>query len=491
MTADGERSAGWWRRQPLRTRLIVGLVVLVIVVLAAAALTMTFAVRSYLTQQLDRELQRTASELTAMPTFNPTGLRDGTIITEARPDGTWVRTPVLIGHPGDADSDDEGLGDDLNHGHDGTHELDDSDVGPLATPSSEPRTVELPSLGSYRVVSVTDEAGNVLTIGLPTEQVTETLARVLLIAGLTLAAAALVVAVGGGWLIRRELLPLARVAQTARHVASLPLSTGNPRLDERVPDLTPGTEVGDLTVALNEMLDHVDNSFEQRAETERQLRQFVADASHELRTPLASIRGYAELFTRPDADPDARKRSMIRIQAEAVRMGVLVDDLLLLARLDQGRPLLHDSIDLCRLAAEACSDIAVTAAADHPISIQLPDHPVVVSGDGGRLRQVLTNLLANAIQHTPAGTPVEVTVQEAADHVLLSVSDHGPGIPADFQVHAFERFTRSDESRARKFGGSGLGLSIVAAVVEAHGGSVRLNSDAKGTRVEVTLPSAS
>jgi two-component system OmpR family sensor kinase len=316
--------------------------------------------------------------------------------------------------------------------------------------------------------------------------VNETLGRLLLIEGLTLAAAGLVVAFGGGWLIRRELVPLDRVAKTARAVSALPLSSGSTKLDQRVPAGDVGTEVGDVANALNEMLEHVDESLAQRAETERQLRQFVADASHELRTPLTSIRGYAELYRRPDIDTEGQRTAMARIESEASRMGTLVDDLLLLARLDQGRPLLHEPVDVCNLVAETVSDIAVSAQ-DHAISVDLPEAAVFIVGDEGRLRQVLGNLVANAVQHTPAGTSVAVTVAVENDNVVISVADSGPGVPADFQPHAFERFTRADESRARSSGGSGLGLSIAAAVVRALDGTVALTSEPGRTVVSVTL----
>jgi two-component system OmpR family sensor kinase len=312
------------------------------------------------------------------------------------------------------------------------------------------------------------------------------LTRLLLIEALTLAAAALAVGLGGGWLVRRELLPLDRLARTAREVASLPLTRGSQRLEQRVPAEAPGTEIGDVTEAFNDMLDHLDLSLEERAETERQLRQLVADASHELRTPLTSIKGYAELYRRRDVSEDDRQVALRRIEAEADRMQTLVEDLLLLARLDQGRPLLEDDVDVCVLVAEICHDFSLTAHG-HPISVDLPEGPAIVVGDEGRLRQVVSNLLANAVQHTPASTPIEVSVAKQTDSVLLTVTDQGPGMPSDFQPHAFDRFSRADVSRTRASGGSGLGLAIVAAVVAAHGGKVQLTSSSSGTAVAVTL----
>jgi len=442
---------------------------------------MTLAVRSFLLDQVDRELISVAASLAQQPILDPTGLRGGTVVVETDADGQIIHSPLVVRGRGDNDADsDEGNASD-------NPTVTSDDLGRLVQASGRPSSTELSALGNYRVVQVSDTVGHLVTVGLPLGQVDETLGRLLLIEGLALAGAALVVAFGGGWLIRRELLPLDRVAGTARRVATLPLSAGKPSLDERVPEAAPGTEIGDVAEAMNEMLDHFEASLETRADTERQLRQFVADASHELRTPLASIRGYSELYRRPDVDADGRQMAMTRIESEANRMGTLVDDLLLLARLDQGRPLLHEPVDISRLAAEAAADLAITNP-DHPLSIDLPSQPTYVLGDEDRLRQVLANLLANAVQHTPEGTQVEVEVRSEADHVQLRVTDEGPGIQPSFQPHAFERFARADESRARASGGSGLGLSIVAAVVEALQGSVTLDSRRGQTTFLVDLP---
>ncbi|HVQ89147.1 MAG TPA: HAMP domain-containing sensor histidine kinase [Actinomycetes bacterium] len=463
------------------------LVALVVVVLVAAGFAMTLAVRSFLVEQLDRELVSTATNLARSPTPSEAGLRDRTVVVETDTNGQVIHPPIIVQGNGDHDSD----SDDQQPGGGNTNSagLSSDDLIALSGATGPPSTVQLSGLGSYRVVQVNDIAGHRVTVGLPLDQVDETLGRLLVIAVVTLAAAALVVAVGGGWLIRRELIPLDRVAGTARRVASLPLDSGTPRLDERVPDATPGTEIGDVAEAMNEMLDHLDASLETRAETERQLRQFVADASHELRTPLASIRGYSELYRRHDVSDVDRQTAMSRIESEADRMATLVDDLLLLARLDQGRPLLHEPVDLSRLAAEAAADMTV-AHPSHPITVKLPTEPAFALGDEDRLRQVLANLLTNAIQHTPEATPVEVSVVLVGDRVRLSVVDQGPGITAQFQAHAFERFSRADESRARASGGSGLGLSIVFAVVEALNGQVTLESGPGRTQLLVDLPNA-
>ncbi|MFZ0325320.1 MAG: ATP-binding protein, partial [Actinomycetes bacterium] len=285
----------------------------------------------------------------------------------------------------------------------------------------------------------------------------------------------------------RELAPLERVANTARRVRELPLSTSG--VDERVATEGAPSEVADVAIAFNDMLDHVDASLEARASNEERLRRFIADASHELRTPLVSIRGYAELYRRSDADAAERASAMARIESEAKRMGVLVDDLLLLARLDQGRPLLREPVDIVQLAAETASDAQV-AATGHRLVLDLPAEPVYAMGDADRLRQVLVNLVANAVRHTPEGTKVTISASARAQtqRARLVVTDDGPGVPAALQPRVFERFTRADESRSRSAGGSGLGLSIVAAVVTALDGTVGLDSTPGRTEVVVELP---
>jgi two-component system OmpR family sensor kinase len=257
-----------------------------------------------------------------------------------------------------------------------------------------------------------------------------------------------------------------------------------------VPETDPRTEVGQLGAAFNQMLGHVETALDQREASEARLRRFVADASHELRTPLAGIRSYAELALRStEAVPAEVSHALGRVESEAVRMSRLVDDLLLLARLDAGRPLEQEDVDLSRLAIEVTSDARV-AGPDHRWSLELPDEPLVVRGDEHRLHQVVANLLSNARTHTPAGTSVVVrlTDQEANHQVLLSVRDDGPGIPKELQANVFERFVRADDSRSRAIGSTGLGLSIAHAVVKAHGGSLTLISDEGGTEFRIALP---
>jgi two-component system, OmpR family, sensor kinase len=258
-----------------------------------------------------------------------------------------------------------------------------------------------------------------------------------------------------------------------------------------VPETYPRTEVGQLSAAFNQMLGHVETALEQREGSEARLRRFVADASHELRTPLAGIRSYAELARRStEAVPDEVSHAMGRVESEAVRMGLLVDDLLLLARLDAGRPLEQEDVDLSRLVIEVTNDARV-AGPEHRWSLDLPDEPLVVRGDEHRLHQVVGNLLTNARIHTPAGTSVVVRLSadpQEDHHVLLTVSDDGPGIPAELQSTVFERFVRADDSRSRASGSTGLGLAIAHAVVKAHGGSLTLISDKGGTEFRISLP---
>jgi len=298
--------------------------------------------------------------------------------------------------------------------------------------------------------------------------------------------------------VRRNLAPLQRVAHTATRVSRLKLDSGDVALAERVPeaDTDPRTEVGQVGLALNKMLDNVDSALQARHESETRVRQFVADASHELRTPLASIRGYAELSRRePEPEPPGVTHALGRVESEALRMSALVDDLLLLARLDAGRPLERQPVDLTMLAVDAVSD-ARAAAPDRQWRLDLPEEPVELTGDAHRLHQVVANLLANARTHTPAGTTVTTTVRQESGGVRIAVHDDGPGVPPALQPNVFERFTRGDDSRYRGQvngngtgnGSTGLGLSIVAAVTQAHGGRVELVSRPGDTTFAVTLP---
>jgi len=290
--------------------------------------------------------------------------------------------------------------------------------------------------------------------------------------------------------VRLSLRPLRRVAATASRVAELPLESGEVAMPRGVPDTDPGTETGQLGLAFNRMLGHVETALRRRAASEARLRRFAADASHELRTPLAAIRGYAELAGRsPDPLPPDIAHALSRVESESARMSLLVDELLLLAQLDAGRPLASEPVDLTRLAIDVSSD-ARAAAPEHRWQLELPDEPVTVRGDEQRLHQVLANLLSNAARHTPAGTEVRVAVTAGSQTAVVTVADNGPGIPPDLQPAIFERFVRGDTSRSRAAGSSGLGLAIVQAVTAAHGGHAEVTSRPGETRFTITLPLA-
>jgi two-component system OmpR family sensor kinase len=318
-----------------------------------------------------------------------------------------------------------------------------------------------------------------IVVAIPLTEVTSTIRRLFGIELIVSIAVLALAAALASWFVRAGLRPLEDMGETAGAIAAGDLS-------KRVEPADDATEVGRLGTALNAMLAQIEAAFEERRASEARLRRFVADASHELRTPITSIRGYAELFRRgADRRPEDLATSMARIEAEAERMGVLVDDLLLLARLDQGRPLDREPVDLTALAGEAV-EAARAIGPERAIALDVSTD-AIVAGDAGRLRQVLDNLLENARVHTPAGTRTTVTVRPSADVVSITVADDGPGMDAEIEARAFERFYRGDPARARATGGVGLGLSIVAAIVEAHGGSVWV-TDAEGTQIQVTLP---
>ncbi len=352
----------------------------------------------------------------------------------------------------------------------------------------KPRSIALPGLGEYQVLARTTPDGDTLVSGFSLKSVFSTLTNLtLVITGLT--ALGLVIAgLVGALIVRLALRPLRRVTATATRVADMPLDEGEVALAERVPAPNPHTEVGQVGVALNRMLENVNDALNARHRSETRVRQFVADASHELRTPLASIRGYAELTrrSREVAPPDIA-HAMSRVESEAGRMTTLVEDLLLLARLDAGRPLEAAEADLTRLAVDAVSD-AHAAGPDHSWQLDVPDDPLVMQGDGARLHQVLTNLLANARTHTPAGTQVRVSLSQQGDRAILAVRDDGPGISPTLMPDIFERFSRGEPSRSRTAGSTGLGLAIVAAVVAAHGGRIDVTSAPGNTVFTVTLP---
>lgn len=364
----------------------------------------------------------------------------------------------------------------------------------------DPVELQLPGLGGYRVLaapgsSSSDSSGGSgggIVIGFPLSDVDSTVHTLIAVEVFVTLAGLIAASLAGQVLVGVALRPLRRVAATATRVSELTLHSGEPALHERVPDAEadPRTEVGQVGAALNRMLGHVSSALTARQQSETQVRQFVADASHELRTPLASIRGYAELTRRGREEPGPDTRHALgRIESEATRMTGLVEDLLLLARLDAGRPLSTCDTDLAPLVVDAVSD-ARAAGQGHHWRLELPEEPAPVHADPARIQQVLVNLLANARTHTPPGTTVTAHVSRETSAVRLRIEDDGPGIPPELLPHVFERFARGDASRSRSAGSTGLGLAIVAAVVSAHGGHVGVRSVPGHTSFEVLLPLA-
>jgi two-component system sensor histidine kinase TrcS len=368
-------------------------------------------------------------------------------------------------------------------------------IAESAWTGDEPTNVELPGLGWYRMVGRPGEGNEMLVTGVSRTPAWDAMVReTVVVSGLTVLAL-VVAALSTLVIVRYALRPLRRVAATAAEVATLPLDRDNHAIAVRVPagDTDSRTEVGLVGDTLNRLLDHVEKALSDVAASDRRMRQFITDASHELRTPLAAIHGYAEL-TRQDSSvlPEITEYSLARIESETRRMSSLVADLLLLARLDEGQDLDAADIDLTGLVVDAVNDAAV-AAPTHRWLTEVPDSPVWVRGDQARLHQTLANLLSNARVHTPDGTIVTTAVatgraDDGMAYVEVSVSDDGTGIDEELLPHLFERFVRADKSRSREAGSFGLGLAIVASIVEAHGGSIRAESDSHTTTFSVRLP---
>ncbi|MEV4944565.1 HAMP domain-containing sensor histidine kinase [Streptomyces sp. NPDC053755] len=491
----------------LRTRLVVSAVALIAVVAAVIGTVTTFAFRSYLYDQADAQLRNVANRAAGPPTSLPglpgvDGSRDplGFVVGPGAPLGT-LGAAVVDGELGTAE-----LSEPPEQGAYGpaykVRALDDAQRAALAAVprDGEPHTVELPGLDdAYRVRYAAGERGDFL-VGLPLGDVEDALSTLILVEVSVTGAGLVAASLAGGAMVGIALRPLRRVAATATQVSELPLHSGEVALPQRVPEAEadPRTEVGQVGAAINRMLDHVHSALHARQRSETRVRQFVADAGHELRTPLASIRGYAELTRRgrEECGPDTR-HALGRIESEATRMTGLVEDLLLLARLDTGRPLSYETTELTPLVVDALSD-ARAAGPDHHWRLVLDgpgedfaasrDAAVVVRADGARLHQVLVNLLANARTHTPPGTTVTARVRGLPGQALVEVEDDGPGIPAALLPHVFERFARGDASRSRQAGSTGLGLAIVRAVALAHGGEVSVDSVPGRTVFTVRLP---
>jgi two-component system OmpR family sensor kinase len=465
----------------LTTRLVVTAVALVAVVGLLVGTAATLAMRSYLYDRLDKDV----AQAVAGPALSAPGLN---FPDDDRGRGRLFRPGALnIVVPAGSATALAGIT---------TDEATTRSLGVgvvrrviATTRDGNPHTVRVAG-GHYRVMARTDGAGNLRLVGLPTGDVDSTLRSMIRWFVLLTVLGVGVAGLAGTILVRRQLRPLHEVAEAAREVAGQDLSAGETTIHTRVAaELTDTqTEVGQVGAALNTLLEHVDSALAARHRSEQQVRQFVADASHELRTPLSTIHGYAELSRRTPDDPGALATALNKVETEAGRMSALVEDLLLLARLDSGRPLAREVVDLTRLLLEAVADARVLAP-EHHWRLDLPDEPVTLTGDADRLHQVVTNLLNTARNHTPAGTTVTVrAAARAGGGVRIEVHDDGPGLPADIADEAFERFTRGDSSRTRESGGAGLGLSLVSAIAAAHGGTASVRSQPGDTTFSVDLP---
>ena len=462
----------------LRLRLLLALVALVVAGLLAADLATYGALRAFLLERLDTQLQAATNPVARMLTFGtPPGLlaSGGSGPTALLSPGTFVELRNAGGKV-------------VNRA---TFSLDGSAApapslpaalpGSGATQTSAELFIAAAADGSpsYRVLAAPLEGGGTVIIAIPLSDLDATLAQLAVIELAAGLAVLVLLGLATWWIVRRGLRPLERMGETAGLIAAGDLA-------RRVAVDDPRSEVGQLGIALNAMLERLEAAFARQAATEERLRRFLADASHELRTPLTSIRGYAELFHRgADRRPADLATAMRRIEEEAARMGVMVEDLLLLARLDEDRTLERAAVDLARVAADAVAD-ARAADPSRPIALEAP-RPIVVTGDDARLRQVAANLLGNALAHTPAGTAVVVRAVLRDGRGVLEVADEGPGLGRVEAARVFEPFFRADPSRSRTSGGAGLGLAIVA----AHGGTVSLDTaPGAGATFRVAIPAA-
>ena len=481
-------------RTPLRVKLIVAVLALVTVALALISLASVTALRGYLVGRLDEQLARVAPGFVQGP---PPGPGPG-------PEGKGHRPPspylVQIRDAGGAKVSEPGAEDLLEEGL-GRPEVP-ADAAWLQARAGRPLTVPAEGGGHWRVLVQPrrDGSGGTVVVAASLAGIDSAVGWLQRIDLFVSLGVLLVVAAAGVTIVRASLRPLVEMEQTAEAIAAGDLT-------RRVPDRDPRTEVGRLAAALNSMLAQIEAAFRARAasettarRSEERMRRFVADASHELRTPLTTIRGFAELYRQGAAhDPAELDRLMRRIEDQAARMGLLVEDLLLLARLDRQRPLDRRPVDLLALATEAVNDARVVAP-DRRIELQLGADgdddgggPLVVLGDEDRLRQVIANLMSNALTHTPAGSPIELRAGtrrgDGAGNAAIEVVDHGAGLTPQQAERVFERFYRADPARSQAAGGAGLGLSIVAALVAAHGGTVEVRSEpGQGARFRVLLP---
>lgn len=468
----------------LRTKLVLATMALLTAICCIVGLVSYAVMNVFLTSQLDGQLAQAshrAIEFSARPPQGaPSDHKDpldapgqGAGILNARVVGNQVSSAGLLSQDGTRTS------------------LTDADAAALAALPRNSQPVDLKlSTGNYRLVEMDTPDGDTIITGLPLAAKENTLASLVWTIVLVSLAGLALTGLVGTVVIRRTMRPLETLSSVATKVAGLPLDAGEVALAVRVPAYAanPQTEVGNVGHALNLMLDNVANALQARQKSETKVRQFVADASHELRTPLTAIRGYTELLKMTESFSDNGRQSLSRVESQARRMGSLVEDLLLLARLDEGHALKLEEVDLSELAVETVSDAKVTGP-EHRWQLQLPDEPVMVKADVGQLRQVLINLLSNARKHTDPGTTVVTALQRSGNGTaVLTVTDNGPGIDSAFQEHIFSRFARADAARSGSDGTTGLGLAIVDAIIQAHGGTIHVNSRPGRTEFEVRLP---
>ncbi|MET8899791.1 HAMP domain-containing sensor histidine kinase [Streptomyces sp. NPDC004538] len=471
----------WWgayRGLRLGTRLALGLGVLSLVVFAVVGTVLTAYMRDYLERQLADQMKL------VQVVQSKDAATHGTV--QRKPYYGWYTavydvsgTSADLRTPAEVPADSRALTDLAR-----TMARSDEDIT---------RTVRIGGHGPYLLRACEVEPGVVLVSAAPMGDVEDTVDQLITVQVVAFGLALLALVVFGRRMLRRGLKPLSDMASTAHGIASHDLTESAARLPLRADGRDGGQEVAELRTAFNTMLEHIDASLAVRAEAERRLRRFVADASHELRTPLMSVRGYADLFQYAAAnEPAERERHLARLRAEAARMGVLLDDLLLLARLDADEveaPLRREDADLTELVRQA-ADAFRAGHPDRPLTVRTGAAVVKLPLDPQRIRQVLDNLLTNAAVHTPPGTAVSVTVSGGSDAVRVSVADAGPGIPAADRERIFDRFYRVDKARSRDRGGSGLGLSVAASLVRAHGGTVEVDGEPGATVFTVTLPAA-
>jgi two-component system OmpR family sensor kinase len=453
----------------IRRRLVIAVVITITAVMGVAGLVVVRVLENRLVAATDEQLIQVADRLPRVPGL----LEQGGHRAQS---GFESHALIEVGADGKIDSQ-------IPSGPVGNPDPL-PDIAGLTAPSAP---VTLPSTGTdgprYRAVATELSAGGLLIVAVPLTDVEATLAEtrwILLIAG----AGALVLAAAIVWLsIRRGLRPINDMIIAAERIA-------DGELTARTSAPNPASEVGHLSAALNTMLDRIEQAVATKTESEARMRRFVADASHELRTPLTSIRGYAELHRHGATSPEEVARGMARIEREAQHMAALVEDLLLLARLDQGRPLADDRVDLTGIVEETVGH-ARAADPQRSLMIELPEGPAIVRGDRLRLRQILDNLLANIRDHTDPGTIATVTLADSDGTATLTVADNGPGMSQDQAAHAFERFWQAELTPKHPRRGTGLGLAIVAELVAAHGGTITLDtSPGVGTSVTITLPAA-